>query len=288
MSSPLAAFSFALPLRAAKPAITGFQRQSPRILHACANSEARPTRPLFPAFSDVGDIPPIPPGELAAFKEKHVNSTKVKDSAEKKDRRARCLELQYARWEWACDNFETYVNMLRSCGHADEKISAMLAGTPMCFADPEAYRALRVALKALAGELENEMGWRDVAFVITGSSVPGFSQNPIKGFEYTPSKVTSVDSSDVDISVVAHGVEATMDLVDREGRGEPPKRFETTISATEYATRFGIKDLSVLSKCVDEFYKDWSQRLPGGLQLTFAERVNPIPPWEAHVDISDV
>lgn len=249
----------------------------------------RSKKPKFPSNTIVADIPPVPAAEVAAFKAKHVNLEKMSYSdPEAKDRLKNRRNLQYDRWDWACANMGTYINMMRVCGHSDEKIQAMIDGTPMCFATPEDYRVLRAALKKLGDDIEAEMGWTNVNFVITGSSVPGFSQNPIKGFASTPSKITNATKSDVDISIVGDGINTTMTDRLEAGLPEPKRCFATTCSATTDATRFGCKDISAVCKAAHNFYVEWSERLPGGLQFTFCEDDNPTPPWEARIDTTEV
>lgn len=249
----------------------------------------RSTKPKFPGKLNVADVPRVPDTELEAFKKEHINMSKLSySSPEAAIRMKRVRELQYDRWQWACNNMETYINMLRACGHSDVKIQAMLDGTPMCFESPEAYRKLRVALKKLSDDVEKEMGWTNVNFVITGSSVPGFSQNPIKGFADTPSKITSATKSDVDVCIVGDGIAKFMTDCLESGQPEPKRCFATTCSATTSATRFGCKDLGVICKAVDKFHREWTEILPGGLQLTFCEDDNSTPPWEARISIRDV
>ncbi len=261
-----------------------FQRIVAQVEVAC-----RSTKPKFPGKVVVSDIERVPEAEVEIFKAKHVNMEKLSyDSEEAKNRLKRVRELQYDRWQWACANLTTYVNMLRVCGHSDVKIQAMFDGIPMCFKNPGAYLELRKALKQLGEEIEAEMGWTNVNFVITGSSVPGFSQNPVKGFADTPSKITSATKSDVDICIVGDGVNKTMTDRLEAGMSEPKRCFATTCSATNSATRFGIKDLSIVCKSADKFYAEWSKKLPGGLQFTFSEDDNPTPPWEARIDTTEV
>merc|ERR1712037_377059 len=134
--------------------------------------------------------------------------------------------------------------------------------------------------------IEAAMGWSSVGFVFTGSSVPGFSQNPLKGKHHLPTKITSTTKSDVDISIKADGVERFITECtekDVKFRGYP-----TTCSKTTGAMRYGFKDLASVCAEVVDFHKEWAEKLAGGLQLTFSEDSNDIPPWEARIPIAEV
>lgn len=249
----------------------------------------RSTKPKFPTKTNLAGIKHVPEAEQEAFKAAHISMTKLKyHDPEAARRMKKVRDLQYERWQWACDNTEAYVNMLRLSGFSDERIQAMYDGTPLCFESPEAYREIRVALKQLGKDIEKEMGWTNVNFIITGSSVPGFSQNPLKGHSELPSKITSTSKSDVDVCVSADGINQTMAQLSEAGSSEPKACFATTCSATTSATRFGCKDISVVCKAAAKFHTEWNEKLPGGLQFTFSEDDNPTPPWEARINTTDV
>lgn len=231
----------------------------------------------------------IPEAELEAFKAKHVNMEKLKwGSPEAEERIKRVRVLQYIRWEWACDNLPVYVNMLRCMGHSGTAIKNMLAGTPMCFKSLEDYRQLRIALRELVADIKEEMGWTNVNFVLSGSSVPGFSQNPLKGFADTPSKITSTKKSDVDISIVGDGINQTMTQRLEAGMAEPKRCFATTCSATTQATRLGCWDMESACKSAFKFKEKWELKLTADLQFTLCEDDNATLPWEARIDIDNV
>lgn len=101
----------------------------------------RHTRPLFPTGVKLSDIPKIPESETEAFKEKHINTNKLKWGTPEATERCKSngRPVQYLRWRWALDNFNTYVNMLRVYGHDDTKIALMLEGVPMCLKSREAF-----------------------------------------------------------------------------------------------------------------------------------------------------
>ncbi|CAN8062308.1 unnamed protein product [Agarophyton chilense] len=251
----------------------------------------RHTRPLFPENIDLSAIAPVPEAEREAFKEKYISTTKASwNSPEGKEL---CKDngrpVMYARWRWALANMDTYINMLRVYGHSDEKIARMLRGIPMCMDSEAAYNELREALKALAVRIGDELNWKNVGFVFTGSSVPGFSQNPLKGFKDLPSKITDPKKSDVDICIVADGVNVTVanNHSDGDEFNEPKWAFPTTQTEITSGMRFGCKNLREFSKTAADFYDKWSVKLPGGLQFTFCEDDTDIPPWEARINIRD-
>lgn len=248
----------------------------------------RSSRPRFPEVQ-VSSIGQIPDEDREEFLQFHIDNSYIHwRDPEAQERVKITRELQYARWNWACENIDQYINTLRLSGFSDQRIQNMLDGTPLCFKTPEVYRQLRSALKDLAPAIEEELGWSGVGFVITGSSVPGFSQNPCKGVADRPTRITSESSSDVDICIVADGVNNFMLARVDKGEKEPCGIFPTTSSPTSSATRFGVRDFSAISKVIDQFQKEWSDKIEGGLQLTFAEDDAPTPPWEARINISVV
>ena len=248
----------------------------------------RAPRPLLPNDCPVSAIPRVPEHEVEDFKAKHIDLSEIKDyeSAEAKDRSypaSNVRDAQYKRWAWACDNFETYVNMLRVSGHSDENIQAMVDGRPLCFTDKETFDDLIEALKKLKPALEKEHQLESVGFIFTGSSVPGFSQNPFKGRRYEPTRLTCTESSDVDICIKGDGMGRFVQRVRDKKLWN--RAYPTTCSPTINATRFGV-DWSVLeSGALGEFYNVWRKRLSGGLQLTFGESGVELPPWEMPVPI---
>jgi hypothetical protein len=182
------------------------------------------------------------------------------------------------------NNINTYVNMLRVAGHDEGKIQAVFEGRPLCWANKEAYEAFCLDLSGLSSKIEQEKGWKHVQFVFTGSSVPGFSQNPLKGHRDLPSKICDPLKSDVDICVVGGGVNQTM-LALHDDDGSAVRLYPTITGLATRGTRYGIKPetMNSFSPAVGGFLGEWSAKLPGGLQLTFMEDDQEIPPWEMFV-----
>lgn len=250
--------------------------------------DSSPTSPGFPDV-DVSTIPPVPSSALEEFTSFHIDESYVRwGSDEGKKRAAKARELQYKRWNWAKENVTTYVNVLRVAGFSDESISLMFKGTPLCFQSDDEYMDFRKALAELAPRLEKQHGWTYVNFLITGSSVPGFSQNPLKGIPDRPTKITSPASSDVDVVIVGGGVSETMMSRMSKELSEPCRCFNTTASDTVSATRFGCVNMAEFCPVLAEFHSEWNEKLPAGLQLTFGEHNVPIPPWEARIDTVNI
>lgn len=246
-----------------------------------------PTKPRFPP-TVVADLPRVPIGSVEAFKADHIDSTYIKwGTPEAEERLKRTRKIQFDRWDWAVDNIAEYVNVLRVADFSDEAIQNMIDGTPLCFPSIASYTKLRKALGTLRDEVEAEMGWTNVGFIITGSSVPGFSQNPCKGLELRPTRITSPTGSDVDICIVGGGVNNTMLARKAKGEREPLGLFDTTCTRTTMATRYGCKDMASVCKASDAFWHVWSEKLDGGLQITFGEDDSAIPPWESRIDVSN-
>ena len=191
--------------------------------------------------------------------------------------------IQYARWHWACKNIDIYVNSLRLSGFSDDRIASMLGGKPLCFRDDVMFNELKQALHELAKSLESHMGWKNISFVITGSSVAGFSQNPQKGFRDIASKITSTDKSDVDICIVADGFNYWLAEMKISEAPEPKRVYTTTSSLNKSDLRYGCKDLTFVCSSLLEFFNIWREKFGGGLQLTFCEAGCEIPPWEMRI-----
>lgn len=250
----------------------------------------RSTYPLFPKV-DVAAIPPIPEADQEAFLAKHVSDQYIKwNSPEGVARRVdNGRNLQFARWNWALANMGTYINVLRLKGYSDDRITQMMEGMPLCMESRENFDELCAALAELAPKVAAEMGWRDVAFVFTGSSVPGFSQNPLKGHASTPSRIVNAATSDVDICIVADGVNRTVARIAVDGSGVEPKRaYPTTVDEVSSGLRYGCWDLRPFCAAAADFHDVWNAKLPAGLQFTFSEDDTAIPPWEAFVDTGNV
>ena len=245
----------------------------------------------FPADIKVADVAPVADDEKDAFKAKHVSTAYLHgDDAETKERYKNAKAIQYTRWKWAVANVTTYVNVLRAAGHSDEKIQGVFDGRPLCWADAAAWDAFRFALGELKAKVEEEKGWAPVNFVFTGSSVPGFSQNPCKGHRDLPSKITDPAKSDVDICVIGDGVNECFQALQEAAKEKTEgalrvRQYPSTTGAFTKGMRFGVKgeDLAAFSPCIKAFHEEWSAKLPGGLQLTFAEDDQSIPPWEMFV-----
>jgi len=223
--------------------------------------------------------------DLKSFKNDYISQSFVAyESDEGKERLANVVDLMWKRWDWLQkhENLCTYVNMLRVQNHTDEAIQAMCDGKrPMCFARQCVYDELLADLGKLAFKLEKELGWSDIRFGQSGSSVPGFSQNPVKGFADRPSKITSAKKSDVDIFIVAKGAKELYETL--EAKGQKIKIYPTTSnrSTQEESRWWGKEDDFVVAKYLKPFQDSWGSKLGGGVQFTIQMSPNPsIAPWE--------
>ncbi len=201
------------------------------------------SKPRYPPIkvADVPRPPDLGPVAAANLSNAYLKASDPEAQARLGDSRS----IQFSRWNYAVANVTDYINVLRSAGHSDERIQAMLDGTPLVFPSADAYRQLRVALAVLKPVIEKAMGWRFLHFVMAGSSVPGFSQNPLKGHRDKPSKIADPNKSDVDICIAADGVNRTV-AKNREQHGagsEPQRTYITTCSAHLTGVRYGCRKL---------------------------------------------
>jgi len=251
--------------------------------------KAQHTKPQYPEVK-VSEVPRIENEKKEEFTKKHISTEYIHDydSSEAKERLKDVEETQFTRWKWACKNITTLVNVFREAGHTDDKIQRMFEGIPFCFEDKKCFEDFCAALKVLCEQIEATTPLKHVGIVITGSSVPGFSQNPMKGFKDLPSKITSTTKSDVDICIYAHGIESWFEKLNTSIEGFEFRKYPSTVGLTESGYRFGIRPHFVrpASEIIADFHEQWhKKKLKGGLQITFQEIRRSIPPWEARLPL---
>jgi len=194
----------------------------------------------------------------------------------------------YKRWDWARGHEWDYITTLRVRGFSDDNIQAMVSGVrPLCFTGPEEHAEWCKSLGELAKDLEKEFSWKNVQFVHTGSSVVGFSTNPFKGVADRPTKITTTDSSDVDLVIVGEGVKEFIEQKTKQLGKEIGHSFPSTRQKTgELGLRVGCRRPEDISDKLKNWYDIWATKFEkrGGLQITFDTDPNPhIPPWESWI-----
>lgn len=247
-----------------------------------------------PRFNiEVASVPPPPAddSELIAFKEKYIDNTKIeKKSEEGKARKKDDLtiyEIQLNRYAWLQDeaNLQVFINILRVSGVTDIAIQAMCDGLrPLNFTE-SAYAEFCTSLDLLGRKLEEEFGWRNVRFMQSGSSVLGYSSNPLKGKRDEPSKITDNTKSDVDIAIIGDGVGDWAKKWYEQGKF---KVYKTTLPYEQRGERplYGSDDPKIVCKTIADWVTHWEEVLQGGVQLTYAEHPNPmIYPWAMWVHL---
>jgi len=157
---------------------------------------------------------------------------------------------------------------------------------PLCFSGVDLHSEFCQSLGRLAADLENQMGWKNVRFVQTGSSVVGFSTNPLKGLAERPTKLTSLDKSDVDVVIVADGLNEWLEKAREEKKTFLGRNFPTTRTPTTFGYRVACKKPEEVCDPLKEWVATWSKKLGGGVQITFDTESHPsIPPWESWIPI---
>jgi len=238
----------------------------------------------------VSFVPPVPAEEVAKFTADHINDSYVDSHAFPDQAKAlidKRVELQYKRWEWAQGNQWKYINALRIAGFPDVAIQSMCDGLrPLCFTTPEIHQEFCTSLSHLGKKLEEELGLKNVRFVQTGSSVVGFSTNPLKGVADRPTKLTSTKKSDVDVVILADNL---MDFINKSTESKKPfigKKYPTTRSQTTTGNRVSCSEPKEVCPGLKEWYDIWFVKLAGGIQITLDTEANPtIPPWESWIPI---
>jgi len=225
------------------------------------------------SFSKVHRIPP-------AFSPGRIGVQQVRD-------------IQFQRWNWCCENMDAYVNMLRQSGHSDESISDMIHdGQPLCIPSGSLFQEFKESLRELQTCLEKDTGWTNISFVLTGSSVCGFSQsfppprystNGVNVASHLPSGGVS---DTLTVCVQANGVKHFMDdLLTCGSIGTYATTCTPCMGGMRY--RFLQEDAySLVSEYLSTWYKDWSSKLCYvGLEITFGEDSLVIPPWETRLNM---
>jgi len=241
-------------------------------------------RPNVKFMVTVSEVPPPPTGEaLEKFKSQYLNNDEFPD--ERRSERVKDEDevrvLQFKRLEWARDNVHTYISMLRLSGHKDSYIQAMCDGACPLGADPECMSTFCAGLPSFAEKLEKELGWKGARFVQTGSSILGYSQNPMKGFANQPSKITNMSSSDVDICIVAEGAPAYYEQLEKDGK--EVWRMPTHLEDGQ-GLRFGVANSDDNPSIIRDWCEKWKSTFPGGLQVTVQQELDPkLPLWESWI-----
>jgi len=213
-------------------------------------------------------------------------------------------DIQFHRWNWCCENIDTYVNMLRESEHSDESISNMIhAGQPLCIPNGSLFREFKESLRELQSCLEMDTGWTNISFILAGSSVCGFSQSfpPLlpDGVWYGCYSTTGIDVAShlssggfngaLIVCVQADGVKHFMDdfmtCVDSQLIGSYPTTCTPCMGGLRY--RFLQEDgYSLVSNYLSIWYKNWSSKLGDvGLEITFGEDLLITPPWEIRFNL---
>jgi hypothetical protein len=236
---------------------------------------------------EVKSVPPVTESEIEEFKSKYLSNAYIHEGEEGfKERMDKAPELMFKRWDWLKNNPEIYVNMLRVKGYSDEQIQDCLDGKrPLSFKTVEIHKELCLDIKKLGKDLEKELGLKDVWFVQTGSAVPGYSSNPCKGLPDAPSKITDPDSSDVDIVIVGFGVKALVQKMEKENKKMKPYPCINKKEGKQSEVRYGNRQLEEISISLSDWAKKWSEKLKGGVQITFQEGNPVFPPWELPIPI---
>merc|ERR1712061_369811 len=106
---------------------------------------------------------------------------------------------------------------LRKAGFEDTDIQlCMRREKPLDFVSMEEYVECKADLMQAAARIEKRTGITHIRFVQQGSSVTGFSTNPLKGERFVPTHLYHA-GSDTDFRLTGEGIEKALEQIIADG-----------------------------------------------------------------------
>lgn len=147
----------------------------------------------------------------------HATITIDRDSREGKWRLANVRQCQMLRWIWSQKHPSKWINMLRNAGLEDTDIQlCLLRAKPFDFFSLEDYTECKTDLMRVAARIEKRTGVTGIRFVQQGSSITGYSSNPLKGERYVPTHLYHAGSN-TDFRLTCEGIEKVIEQVIADG-----------------------------------------------------------------------
>lgn len=238
---------------------------------------------------DVSKVEALKPEEKEEFKKNYCSDICLHpDNKGYKERLDNAAQIMYERYNWLENNKDKYVNMLRIKGFSDKEIQEALSGRkPFCFKSRNLFDEFCEDLVTLKMNMEKASEFKEVIFFQAGSSVTGFSNNPLKGLEKIPSKITQQANTHYDIVIAATNVKDYFKKI-KSKKPEIKFREYSCISNEKGATdkRYALKNISDLDcKSLEAFHEKWAKKLNVELQITFQDGRPEIPPWELEIPL---
>jgi hypothetical protein len=191
-----------------------------------------------------------------------TNRIKIPKSDENyRDRMENSKEIQWRRWEWMNRNPETYVNLMREQGENDADIQQMLSRQkPLDFDNLVDFEAFKIDVKSLKLQLTEAYELAALRFIQQGSSITGFSTNPVKGDRDVPNYIyNKAEGLDLDFRVYSQNLQ---DLYDQSNNIELKSRPELSVRLVEPSS---ARDLMPE---LQSFIEIWKPRLNSEIQFT--------------------
>ena len=201
-----------------------------------------------------------------------------------KERYANSSEIVFARWQWILNNMEKYVNILRINGFKDTCIKeAFLGIKPLIIKTKEHFGQFCERIFTLKSELKKSYKIKNLKVAMIGSSLYGFSNNPLKGSKDIPSNIAKCETCDFDFVFIGVGIDEILKNV-KSKNAENVKNFQYVDEYKRIGIRHRIKHLEENMNSVFVWKKEMNNFLKRKIRIYFQEGEGNLPPWEAIID----
>lgn len=203
-----------------------------------------------------------------------------------KERYENSIQIVFDRWDWIVNNTEEYVNMLRINGFSDENIQECFEGQrPLTMNDIETFNQFCDRIFTLKNELKKRYKIKNLKVAIIGSSLYGFSNNPLKGDKTIPSNIARSETCDFDFVFIGIGID---ELLKKFSDSEDNiKSFQYVNCNKQKGVRYKVKNLEENMKIVYEWKKEMKNFLNKKIRIYFQEGEGNLAPWEAFIELNN-
>lgn len=201
-----------------------------------------------------------------------------------KERYDNASEIVFSRWNWILENNEKFVNILRINGFQDDCIQEAFNGIkPLTIKTKETFDQFCERIFLLKEILMATYKIKELRVAIIGSSLYGFSNNPLKGGKEIPSNIAKIETCDFDFVFIGHGIDEVVKNI-KQKNSEDVKNFQYIDDYKRIGIRYRIKRLEENMNSVFEWKKEMKNFLKRKIKIYFQEGDGNLPPWEAIID----